>query len=210
MKLTFFPKQVNFFKLFEQQNALLGDAAATMFAMIRELSDIPGRCEKINRLESEGDLLSRDIAMQLSQTFITPLDREDIHDINMAQEDLLNSLRAISTRFGLHYSTTVMEKGAVDLIEDIHGIIQETASMLRSLHGDHQTDGQSRRARDIYNESKLRLMVATGSLYEKMPETPADILHIMKWTQMYDRIEHTLERTSALANIIEGVNIKNA
>jgi len=210
MSFSFFPKHVDFFRLFEQQNDLLKEAVKTLYEIFKEQLEIPERCDRINRLEAEGDALSREISLQLFQTFITPLDREDIHDINIAQEELLNSLRSISTRFGLHSSNTIMEKGAMDLIEDILGIIQETSSMLHSLNGDHETAEQSLKARDIHNEAKLRLMVASNSLYEKMPETPTDILHIMKWTQMYDRIEHTLERAATLAGIIEGVNIKNA
>ena len=210
MKFSFFPKVVKFFELFEQQNTLLREAASSLHLMFHSLKEIPDQCEKINRLESEGDAISREISIQLSQTFITPLDREDIHSINMAQEELLNSLRAISTRFGLHSSSTGMEKASVDLIEDIHSIVEQASAMLHKLDGNHDVDEQSRRVRDIHNEAKLRLLVAAGALYETVPATPAELLHIIKWTQMYDRIENTLERAATLANIIEGVTIKNA
>jgi len=76
------------------------------------------KCEKIKQLEIQGNLISREISTELSQTFITPLDREDIHAFNMAQEDLLNAIRAISSRIGL-YRFDSPERTAVALVENI-------------------------------------------------------------------------------------------
>ncbi|MCE5281937.1 MAG: DUF47 family protein [Deltaproteobacteria bacterium] len=209
MGISFFPKVVKFFDLFNRQQAILKEAAVILDSIFKDFNDIPSKCEKINQLEIQGDLISREIATELSQTFITPLDREDIHAINMAQEDLLNAIRAISSRIGL-YRFDSPEQAAVDLVENIRLIVEETEKMLAKLGGRKELQEHSRTAHDLQNESKLQLLVVLGALYESLPEGPEGLLHLVKWTQIYDRIEQALERADSLANIIEGISIKNA
>jgi uncharacterized protein Yka (UPF0111/DUF47 family) len=209
MSISLFPKVVKFFELFEQQNALLTEAAELLDSIFSDFKDVPAKCERINHLEAQGDLLSRDISTQLSLTFITPLDREDIHAINMAQEDLLNGIRAIASRIGL-YRFEKPDRAAVDLVNNLRLIVAEIAKMLGQLGSKKEVEEHSRKAHDLQGESEMHLLVVLGELYESVPSGPEGMLHIIKWTQIYDRIEQALDRADVLANIIEGISIKNA
>lgn len=208
MSIRFFPKVVRFFDLFERQNALLKEAATLLHAIFNDFSDVPERCGRINDLETEGDRLSREIAAQLSLTFITPLDREDIHAINMAQEDLLNAIRAISSRIGL-YRFDKPEQAAVDLVDNLRMIVGEIEQMLRLLSHRKDEEGPSQRVHTLKNDADMQLLVVLGELYEAVPSEKG-LLRLIQWTQIYDRIEQALERAEALANVVEGVHIKNA
>ena len=210
MAINFFPKIIKFFDLFDRQNAILKEAAVTLDSIVKDfLDNVPAKCERINRLEVEGDLISREISTQLSLTFITPLDREDIHAINMAQEDLLNSIKAVSTRIGL-YRFNKIERPAVDLADNVRLIVSETEVMLKKLSSKKTVEEHSRRVHTLLNESELLMLVVVGELYESVPAGQEGILRIIKWTQIYDRIEQVLEKAEVLANIIEGISIKNA
>jgi len=209
MSIRFFPKIIKFFDLFAKQNAILLDAAVILDSIFKDFNDVPAKCEQINRLEAAGDLISREISTELSLTFITPLDREDIHAINMAQEDVLNALKAIASRIGL-YRFKTLERTAVDLVDNCLLIVQEIEKMLKGLSSKKEVQEHSQTVHAIKNESELHLLVVMGELYESVPAEPEGILHVIKWTQIYDRIEQALHRADVLANIIEGISIKNA
>lgn len=209
MSISFFPKVVKFFELFEKQNALLKEAAGVLDSIFSDFSNVPAKCERINHLEAQGDLVSREISTQLSLTFITPLDREDIHAINVAQEELLNAIRSISSRIGL-YRFEKPEPAAVDLVDNLRMIVGEIETMLLKLSNKKEVEEHSKRVHTLQNESEMHLLVVLGELYESVPSGPEGLIHVIKWTQIYDRIEQALDRADLLANIIEGVSIKNA
>lgn len=209
MSISFFPKVIKFFDFFDRQNNILKEAAIVLDSIFKNFDGIPDKCGQINRLEAEGDLISREISTQLSLTFITPLDREDIHAINMAQEEVINSIKAVSSRIGL-YRFTKLEQAAVDLVCNLRVIAGETGLMLRKLGSRKEVEEHSNTVHALQNESELLLLVALGELYESVPSGPEGLMHVIKWTQIYDRIETALDRAEFLANIIEGISIKNA
>ena len=209
MSISFFPRTVKFFDLFEKQSGLVKDAAVVLDSIFKDFRDVAAKCQRINLLETEGDSLSREISSQLSLTFITPLDREDIHAINMAQEDVLNVIRAIGSRIGL-YQFETLEPAAVDLVENLRMVVEETEKMLGKLSSKKEVEEYSKTVTRIKNESELQLLLALGVLYESDPAETGRLLHVIKWTQIYDRIEQALDKAEVLANIIEGVSIKNA
>jgi uncharacterized protein Yka (UPF0111/DUF47 family) len=209
MSISFFPKIVKFFDLFEKQNSIVKDSVVTLESIFKDFKDVPVKCERINKLETEGDNLSREISTQLALTFITPLDREDIHAINMAQEDVINMIKAISSRVGLYHFKT-LEVAAIELVENLKMIVTETEHMIKNLSSKKEVEEHSKNVNRIKNESDMQLLVALGELYESDPSTHEKFLHIIKWTQIYDRIEQALEKAEVLTNIIEGISIKNA
>lgn len=209
MSISFFPKIVKFFDLFEKQSGMVEDAAVVLNSIFQDFTDVPAKCERINQLESEGDGISREISTQLALTFITPLDREDIHAINMAQEDVINMIKAVSSRIGL-YRFKTLERAAVDLVENLRLITAETKNMITKLGSKKEVEEHSRTVNKIKSESELHLLVALGELYEADELSSERLLYIMMWTQIYDRIEQALDKAEVLSNIIEGVSIKNA
>jgi uncharacterized protein len=209
MSISFFPRIVKFFELFEKQSSLVKEAAVVLDSIFKDFRDVAAKCDRIYQLETEGDALAREISAQLSLTFITPLDREDIHAINMAQEDVLNMIRAIASRIGL-YQFETLEPAAVDLVENLRTVVEETENMLGKLSNKKEVEEHSRIVSKIKNESELHLLLALGMLYESDPAGTGRLLHVIKWTQIYDRIEQALDKAEGLANIIEGVSIKNA
>jgi len=209
MRLSFFPRIVKFFDLFEKQSGLVKDAVVVLDSIFKDFRDVPAKCRRINVLETEGDCLSREISSQLSLTFITPLDREDIHAINMAQEDVLNMIQAIAWRIGM-YQFETLEPAAVDLVGNLRMVVEETERMLRRLGSKEDVEGHSKTVNKTKNESELNLLLALGMLYESDPVETGRLLHIVMWTQIYDRIEQALDKAEVLANLIEGVSIKNA
>jgi len=208
MAFNFFPRTVKFHDLFQEQNAKLTAAGALLREIFHHFHNISDRCAGINRLEAEGNRISREVARQLSLTFITPLDREDIHQINVAQEEVLNLIKAVSTRIGLYHFDAI-RPAATELVDNLKLILEETGQMLQCLSRRKEVEQQAERVKHLKEESDNLLLVALGELFEEKG-SGQDALEVAKWTQIYDRIEQAIARAENLACVIEGVALKNA
>lgn len=209
MGFSFFPKSAKFYDLFQAQNRKLVKAAGILNEIVQDFADVEEKCKQINIVESEGNAICRDIASQLSLTFITPLDREDIHAINLAQEDSLNLLKAIATRIGL-YDLSRMKYPARKLANNLSLMIDETTGMICCLKPKNGFEKHLERLKALKYECETVLLVALGETYDTEEKTFETILDIVKWTHVYDRFEQAIVRVESLADILEGVMLKNA
>ena len=206
---NFFPKVVKFFKLFRQQNDILVDTAQVLLELFDDFTDVADKCSKIIQNEYAGNDISKEIAKQLSLTFITPIDREDIHAINMAQESVLNSFRAISTRIGLYHFKEITP-GTKELIHKMKLMIESVSTMLDHLSKREEVEECADRVREMKIEADMLLLLLLGEIYESQIDHTGDLLTIIKWSHIYDRIEEAFANIEVLANVIEGITLKNA
>lgn len=209
MSITFFPRVVKFFDLFQRQNKILEGSVALLSDLFEKHSGVSEICGRIGKYEIEGNEVSREIAHALALTFITPIDREDIHAINMAQENALNTVRAISTRIGL-YNFREIRPGARELVVKLRLMHEEISFMIELLRARKQVELHAHKVKELKREADMLLLVSLGEVYESNPVAPGDFLEMMKWSHIYDRIEDSLANTEFLSNVIEGVSLKNA
>ncbi|HOV87022.1 MAG TPA: DUF47 family protein [Syntrophobacteraceae bacterium] len=212
MAFSLFPRSAKFFDLFIRQSQKLVQAATILNDIFQNYSNVEEKCAQIHILEEEADLISREIARQLSLTFITPIDREDIHHINIAQEEIQNLIDAISTRIGL-YGFSNIRTTAKNLISTIMLMINETDKMVLDLSRKRNVEDKYNYVKQLKNDCETLLSMALAEMYDSrlsIPEECIDVIDMIKWTQIYDRIEECVYRTGRLANIIEGITLKNA
>lgn len=212
MAFTLFPKSVKFFELFIRQSQKLVESSTILSDIFENYSDVEEKCVRIHIIEEEADTISREIARQLSLTFITPIDREDIHGINIAQEEIQNLIDAVSTRIGL-YGFTSIRKTAKSLISNIKAMIEETSKMVVYLRDRKDVTESYSVVKLLKDDCETLLSMALAEIYDSRlssPEECIDIIDMIKWTQIYDRIEECVYRVGRLANIIEGITLKNA
>ena len=207
--MNFFPKIVRFFELFKQQNDILVDTSHILNDLFDDYTNISGKCSKIIKNEYAGNDISKEIAKQLSLTFITPIDREDIHAINMAQENALNSMRAISARIGL-YNFDHVTPGAKELVNKLKLMFGFISIMLLQLSKRKEVEEQAEKVKELKIEADMLLLLSLGENYECPNENTRDLLEIIKWSHIFDRIEDALAHAEILANTIEGISLKNA
>jgi uncharacterized protein Yka (UPF0111/DUF47 family) len=212
MGFTLFPKSVKFFDLFIKQSLKLVESVTILNDIFENHSNVEEKCARIHVIEEEADIIFREIARQLSLTFITPIDREDIHGISIAQEEIQNVIDAVSTRIGL-YGFLTIRRTAKSLLANIKAMIEETAKMVVSLRDKKDVSESYATIRLIKDDCETLLSMALAEIYHSRlstPEESVDIVDMIKWTQIYDRIEECVYRSGRLANIIEGITLKNA
>ncbi len=209
MGFSFFPKEIQFFDLFQEQYEKLNEAVTALNSIFQDFEDVENKCKAINLIEEAGNGVARRISQQLSTTFITPIDREDIHNINIAQEDLLNLIKAISTRIGL-YDFHAVKFPAKKLVMNISIMVQEGGRMLDRLRQRKPVDENAKKVKSLKYECEMLLLVALGEVYDLKLNGFETVMEIVKWTHIYDRIEQAVNQAERLADIIEGVVLKNA
>jgi uncharacterized protein Yka (UPF0111/DUF47 family) len=209
MALNFFPKVPKFFILFGQQNDIVVDTVNVLYEIFNDYNNIADKCSKIIKNEYAGNDISKEIDKQLSLTFITPIDREDIHAINMAQENLLNSMRAISTRIGLYHFTRITP-GTKELMQKLKLMVESVSSVLGQLSKKKGFEEHAEKVREIKIEADMLLLVLLGENYESKNASTSDLLEIIKWSHIYDRMEVAFANAEILANVLHGISLKNA
>ena len=209
MSFSLFPKSPKFFDLFREQNRITVEAMELLHTMAQEFEKMDVRGQMINRLESEGDVVNREISQQLSTTFITPIDREDIHQLNASQETILNHIQAISNRICV-YGLTRMRFPAQRMISNLRDMVQGIGAMVGMLDRKADVNETVKRLKFLKKECEMLLLSGLGELYDNPDPSPAEVMDIIKWTHVYDRIDKAFNRTWQLAKAIEGIVLKNA
>jgi uncharacterized protein len=209
MSFSLFPKAPKFFQLFREQNRIIVEAVTVLNTIVNDFRDIDTYCQQINRLESEGDVINQTIADSLSTTFITPIDREDIHDLNVSQEAILNLIQAVSSRIAVSGFDRICFP-ARRKVSNLKAMVTEIGVMLVKLDRKEPIKQNIKQVKQLKNECEMLMLSGLAELYDDPNPSPAALLDIMKWTHVYDRIDKAVLRTWGLAKIIQGIALKNA
>jgi uncharacterized protein Yka (UPF0111/DUF47 family) len=209
MSFSLFPRTPKFFELFREQNRIIVNAATVLHQIAQEFTDLENLCQVINRLEAEGDIINRTIRRELSTTFITPIDREDIHEINSSQETILNHIQSVSNRIGV-YGLSYIRFPAKRMISDVKEMVTGVGVMLGKLGSGQEVSETIAPIKQLKKECEMLLLTGLGELYDDPSPGPGDVMDIIKWTHIYDRIDKAFNRTWQLSKSIEGIVLKNA
>ena len=201
----FIPHREKFFDLFKEaaQNALGGSKA--LKEMFDHYRDPQESWKRIVDFEHEGDRITHRIMRMLNQTFITPIDREDIYALTTALDNVMDAIEAAASRMVLYKIEAVAPEA-----KKLTGIIVTSAEqMVKAVsHMPRLEDVEEycielnrleNAADEIYRE-------ATAALFEG--ERPP--LDVIKWKEIYEILETTTDRCEDVANIVESIALKNA
>ena len=201
------PKTVPFFELLLKQSALLLHTAQHLELSFIDPSTMDEEYKMVALLEEEADALHARITRELSQTFITPIDREDILRINQAQENCIDFLQNLATRMHV-YEFPRIRFPSLKLMVTMRMMLELTQTMLAGL-SKKQDAHKTRAFRALRSDSEMLLSVGLAELYDRAAAHEESILDMLKWTQAYDRLELTVEAVVKLAEAIEEAVLKN-
>ena len=204
MGFSLFPKNVKFFEYFLRQQKILAESADVLLALCSGDGTAAGRCERLHTLEAEGNRLVREISRLLAETFITPLDREDVYRIANGYEEILNQVRSVGVRIGL-YHPGKNNAAPRELADDFRRMIANCGSLLDGIAADSYCAAPMDEIIRIKTESDNLLLVAMGELHEN-----AMAGEKLLAAQILDRCEALLVVTERFAYTLEAIGIKNA
>lgn len=209
MAFTLFPKSIRFFDMLIKQNQILKEIAADLNLIFEDFAKVDEAFKRINVKEVEGDELCREIARQLSQTFITPIDREDIYRINLAQEDSINFLKNIAARARVSGLSRILFP-ARKMLGNVNMMAIHTGQMIEALKAQQEVSPIVRQIKNLKGECEMLLSTGLAELQDAEITEFKAVVDIIKWVQVYDRIEQVIERVDDLSDAIEEVVLKNA
>lgn len=209
MSFSLFPKEVKFFDLFKDQHRKLQKAVHILDDIFQRCQDVEDCCTRINILENEANAISRRISTELAATFITPLDREDIHHINVTQEALLNIVKAAANRMSL-FEFTESTFPAKRLVGVLRTMVDELGGVLDKLSKGKDAVRDIDRLKTLKYECEMLVMMGVGEIFDQPGDDAAKIMQTVKWNHVFGRLELAVDRTEHLIDVLEGVMLKHA
>ena len=184
------------------------EAAGLLVEMLEHLDRRESLAARIKELEHRGDEITHDTVQALHQTWITPLDREEIHALITSLDDVLDFLESASDRIAL-YDIRQVRPEAIELaksLADSAAAIEKGVSMLHDIRHPKplldicvQINTFEHDADQIFRKALARLFNEKG-----------DPLEVMKWRDILDALETATDRAEDVANIIEGIVLEHA
>ncbi len=207
MPINFLPKEVEFFDYLTLQAENLVKATGYFKSILNNGVMDETSARKVHDLENEGDTLMHEISDMLNRTFITPIDREDIFALANQIDDVLDLLNAMAGRMRLYK----LDPGDEYFSQFIDLIDQSSAALSNAIKHMHDTK-RSRRVLDHCIEVN-RLENMGDQVREKaishLFETEKDPIMVIKWKEMYEVAEGTLDTCEHVAKVIESILVKH-
>jgi predicted phosphate transport protein (TIGR00153 family) len=199
------PREEKFFEFFEKAANNILDGAKVLVQMTdQQDGDFEKGWKQLEDLEHVGDKITHQIIRKLNRTFITPIDREDIHALTVALDDVMDLIEAVAARMSLYkikQPTEEARKLALVILKSAEEIVKAVSNLERL---DDVTEHCIEINR-LENEADEVCREAIAGLFEK-GQDPIDVI---KWKEIYETMETATDRCEDVANIVEGVALKN-
>ena len=199
------PNEREYFELFEQAGANVVVAATMLEEMLASYPDRRELASVIHDCEHEGDRITHALISRLNQTFVTPFDREDIHELASALDDIVDFTDEVADYLGVYKIDAPMEQ-AQQLAGVLSRAARQVADALAHLHGFKNSTRYTVEVHRLENEGDRIVRDAIGALFEG----GIDPMVVIRWKDIYERLENAIDSTERTAYIIEGIVIKNA
>lgn len=202
------PKEMVFFDLFEEAAKNAHEGALALQELLNDFRDVAAKVKRIKDIEHAGDKITHTTIEKLNQTFITPIDREDIHELICRIDDILDLIDTAVARMHLYKikEPTDDAKALAKVLVDATKIITELLPKMRSMKLSSSLLQHCIEIHTKENEGDRIEQHALAALFEN----GHDPIFIIKWKDVYEELEAATDRCEDVANVIEGIVLKNA
>jgi len=204
-RFRFLPRQEKFYPEFVALAEEMRTGARLLEQMLA--TDPPEwlRADEIKEIEHKCDVLTHQIIQRLNKTFVTPIDREDIHVLARTLDDVMDAIDAAASMLRL-YRIDKVRYGARELAQIVSTSADEVRSAMEALEGRKGVAERSVEINRLENEADRVHEQALGRLFEE----EHDPILIIKWKEILALLEDATDRCEDVANVLEGVVVKNA
>jgi predicted phosphate transport protein (TIGR00153 family) len=207
--MPFFGQDPIFYDLLEAQAEAAHKTAQAFHSLTEDFGQAAQIAENVKRLESDADNLTHDLVNKADAKFITPLDKGDMHGLSQALDNITDTLEAAVARIAL-YRLTQIRPDLAPMTERLVSITQATREGVNFLR--HMKDHDALapllvRIHNLENESDQLYRTALGTL---LNQDGADPIMVIKWKEIYDRVEIVADECERVADILESLVVKYA
>ncbi|HLG22875.1 MAG TPA: DUF47 family protein [Candidatus Manganitrophaceae bacterium] len=198
------PREEKFFDMFEEAAKNIYEGARLLLEMMENYTEVEERVKKIQTVEQKGDTITHDIIRKLNQTFITPIDREDIYSLSSSLDDVLDFIEAVADRMVV-FKIQKPTPEAIKLSRIIFESAQEIVKAILQLKSMKQIYGHCVEVNRLENEADRITRDAIARLFEEV-QNPIEVI---KWKEIYENLEIATDRCEDVANILERIVLKH-
>lgn len=207
-KLRLLPRETHFFDLFEAASVNMVEAARRLADLMDSFEAVEEKARGLKDLEHKGDGLTHQIMNELRQTFIPPFERDDIVALAESLDDVVDYIEEASARMVMYRveQPTLTAKELAHIVVLMAEEIQRTMPWLRKREDMHRIIPATVEINRLENEADDALRRGLSELFDN----PKDLLHVIKWREIYEFLEGATDRGEDVANVLEGVVLKHA
>lgn len=203
--LNFLPRDDKYFEKFSEMARRIHDSALMLDRFFAGEVSVAAAADQIKRLEHECDEISHEILRGIDRTFITPIDREDIHQLAVRLDDVIDLVDGTIRRvllFKITKPTELSKKLSAIIVQACREMVDAVAD-LRKQKGviEHCI-----RIKQFENEGDVAYHEAVASLFSGSIEA----IEVIKWKDVYDNLERTIDQCAGVAHVLESVVLKHS
>jgi uncharacterized protein len=202
---AFTPRDHIYFDLFEEAGQNILNAADLLDQLLTDYPDNKELAAEIRVCEHEGDRITHDIIDRLNHTFVTPIDREDILALASALDDIVDYTEEVADYLGLYRIEAPMDQ-AIKLARVLKAGSSQIAEALPRLKGFRDISHHTVEINRLENEGDRISRGAVAALFDG----GIDPMVVIRWKDLYERLEAAIDATEKVAYIMEGIIIKNS
>lgn len=202
------PQDERFYEYFEDSTEAISEAAHILKAFFEDRSDPAINLERINEVEHHGDRILMKTIDRINHSFITPFDREDILLLVQNLNQVLDHIQGTMEKVVIYKVGQPKERYVLDMVNVLVEAAEEIKFAVRKLrelrihHREIIESCEKIRAFEHQGDSLYRAGIA--SLFENTE----DVIEIIKWKEIYEHLETTLDHCETVSNVIKGVAVK--
>jgi len=202
---VFAPRDRVYFELFEEAGKNILQASDLLDQLLSNYPDNKELAQDILVCEHEGDRITHDIIDRLNHTFVTPIDREDILALASALDDIVDYTEEVADYLGLYKIEAPMDQ-AIRLAHVLKASCRQIAEAIPRLRGFRDISHYTVEINRLENEGDRITREAVASLFDG----GIDPMVVIRWKDLFERLEAAIDAAERVANILEGIVIKNS
>ena len=199
------PRDQEFFALFNELAGHLATAARLLNELFQDPANLQQQIRAIKEVEHRADQLTHDINNRIDRSFITPLDREDIHALTTRLDDVIDLLDGTARRAEIFHIGQVREPARrMSAL-----IVEATEHLQRGVRGikrPREVNASAVEVKRIEEEGDALYHQAIGDLFRGAP----DPLDVIRWKEIYDRLEQAIDSCMSVVHALQSISLKNA
>ena len=199
------PREEKFFDMFSDMAQNVHEASKLLRRMMENPDEIQDLAESIKALEHKGDQMMHDLMTKLNKTFVVPIDREDIYALASKIDDVIDLTEAVARRIIL-FKIREMRDPAIQLAYVLSRATAALVSAVSELQNGMKVMDHCIEMNRLENEADHIYHLALGNLFE----IEKDPIVLIKWKELYETLEASLDKCEDVANVIESIIVKNA
>ena len=199
------PKEEKFFDMFNAMAQNVHEGSKLLKKMMEKDADIRDIAESIKALEHKGDRMTHDLFTKLHKTFIVPIDREDIYALSSKIDDVMDVIESIA-RWMVLFKIKEASEPAAQLAQILNRSTAEVTAAVSQLQNGMKVMEHCIEVNRLENEGDHIYHVALGKLFE----TETDPINLIKWKEILEKLESSLDKCEDVANVLESIVVKNA